>query len=821
MVDFATSIGGSDTATSGTDFTATSGTLVFNQGVSTQTFTVTTIDDALIEGDETFTVSLSNPTAGAVLGSATASGTIIDNDAAGSVVTAIDVSLLNGGDINADGTADGLKLNGVTGNSAASLGDNAGTAVSIAGDINGDGLADLAIGAYLRGAGLNGAVYAVFGSTSLSALANGTSGFDLGLLNGTQGLTLLGGATDDRTGQWVAAGGDLDGNGYADLVFGDSRADSSAPIDPPEAHVLSGAAAVGSLDSGSGFSVSGFNGSNGANLSAEPSATNTPLVVTGIGDVDNDGMDDFMVGQRQDTPNGTDSGRAWLVFGDADGDGIPDHNLVDIANLDLTTASPAMGVLALDGPAADANIGRSIAAIGDINGDGLDDFLLGSAKNSGDKGAAYILFGDSRANLQAEFSAIDSKTGAYAPSGNNGGLEALNGANGGVTLTSDSAFFTSQGKVVSGIGDFNGDGFDDFAVTGTETSGAMTTVVFGHAGPWTNLNLFSDFNSVAEAGAGFHIAASAGANRLGVAVSGGGDVNGDGYDDLIIGEPGTNSAYVLFGTADIAPFITTGGGFIGSNLGPIVDIKPSGGSPFDSGGVLFGQGLILNGVSGIEFGASASIGGDVNGDGYADILVGAPSASPPTSTQFGAGQSYLIYGQDFSGGIPVSPVSQTATANGQAIVGTRLDDPLLSSGSHSNVSLRGGNGNDVLAINGTERGVDGGGGDDTLTLSQNNLVLDFTAIASDNVYQGVERIDMSGNGTNGVTLDIRDVLHIADTSHSLFITGDAGTDSVTATGFQNDASTVVDGGITYNSYSGPGTSALLLIDQNLLQSVTL
>jgi hypothetical protein len=423
---------------------------------------------------------------------------------------AINLSTLDG--------SNGFRLDGVA------AFDFSGRAVSAAGDVNGDGIDDLIIGA--PGAGPNGSStgssYVVFGrSTGFAAAINPSA------LDGSNGFRLDGVERFDRSGCAVSAAGDINGDGLDDLVIGAYGADPNGARSG-SSYVVFGrstgfAAAIG---------LSTLDGSNGFRLDGVAADDRSGFAVSAAGDVNGDGLDDLIIGAYGAAPNGSYSGSSYVVFGRSAG--------FAAANA-LSTLEGSNG-FRLDGVGERDLSGRAVSAAGDVNGDGLDDLIIGASRadpNGSDSGSSYVVFGRS--------------TG-FAAAIN---LSTLDGSNG--FRLDGVAAFDSSGRAVSAAGDVNGDGLDDLIVgaSGADPNGSdsgSSYVVFGRStGFAAVINL-----STLDGSNGFRLDGVAAFDFSGGAVSAAGDVNGDGLDDLIIGaswaDPnGSNSgsSYVVFGTAQI------------------------------------------------------------------------------------------------------------------------------------------------------------------------------------------------------------------------------------------------------------------------------
>ncbi|GJM21016.1 MAG: hypothetical protein DHS20C15_09310 [Planctomycetota bacterium] len=404
-------------------------------------------------------------------------------------------------------------------------------------------------------------------------------------------------------GRQVSAAGDVNGDGFGDFLV---SAWQDGFFDP---------AGKVYLVYGASFGLPELEDLADADvvLSANEMGDRAGSALGAAGDVNGDGYDDFLIGVPYSDSPAFDTGNVYLVYGDAS---LP-------ASINLAAAASGT-VTRFLGEASGDTFGAAVAGIGDANGDGTPDFLIGATGHDPSAvnlaGRTYLVYG----------------------SNSFGDTESIGSLVSGEVVKIDGiAASDLSGARVEAAGDFNNDGYAD-ALIGAEQANPNSKADSGNAYVVYGGSSLPDVIALASLGsAGVTLNGERAGDRLGGDVAGGGDVNNDGYDDILLGadqwdvvggvQTDDGRAYLVYGGASIANTIDIG------SLG--------------AGGVTF-----TGGNSDDEAGGFVAMGGDMNRDGYADLLIGAQNADPNGGN---SGEAYLVHGS------PALPTSVALDALGE------------------------------------------------------------------------------------------------------------------------------------------------------------
>lgn len=435
-----------------------------------------------------------------------------------------------------------------------------GSGMSSAGDFNGDGYSDI-LYSTPTSSNMTGKVYLLLGGISPDFIPD---------------YTFTGLFANGLFGESVACAGDVNADGFSDIIIGAPN-DVVSPTTPGAAYLYYGKAVLSNITR---VTLSGLYLNYGDAFGK---------IVSPAGDVNGDGYSDFMISAPYSTLYATNGGCVHLFLGGASITGEANKIFTSLFNND--------------------KIGLALSDAGDINGDGFSDIIIGAPLSSNAKGKALLVYGSANPGtsitktygmtfLNAGDGGLLGASVAKAGDLNNDGYtEFLIGAPGSVSSNPNGSVMIYQNSmtgtdepdiifspvnstsdyaaIVSSAGDFNGDGYGDVLIGSKNYSNykGRAEIKLGSAYPENQitLNLQNNINS----------------EQFGTSLANAGDVNGDGFSDVIVGTHYGGKAYIFFG---------------GVSYDGVAD-------------------LVLSGNSINQFGECVSSAGDINGDGFSDVMV--------------------------------------------------------------------------------------------------------------------------------------------------------------------------------------------------------
>ena len=403
----------------------------------------------------------------------------------------------------------------------------------------------------------------------------------------------------------VSGAGDINNDGFNDIILSNPGADVEGVKAAGEVYVIFGAENIG--ESGN-IDVNRLDGSNGFLIQGIEEADKFGQSISKAGDLNNDGIDDIIIGASVKGSGGyITTGRAYVIFGDAD---LGNSSSLDIEQLDGKNG------FEIKHTEEYRLTGFSVSHAGDVNGDKINDLIIGSPFSaSRDIAKDYVVFGNSNVGSSGVLELSD-----------------INGENG-------FAIVGNQDDIpihyVSSAGDLNGDGFDDLAI-GAPTAGDSTLESYGidssvgkpasgrgyviYGG--RDVGKSREFNlSSLDKSNGFIATIDLPGSFFGRSVSSAGDVNNDGVDDVIFGGTFTGG-HVVFGSNNLT-------------IADELDVGSLDGKN--------GFSILRDDLS-EQLGSSVSSAGDFNNDGIGDIAIVAPNADRGRNSN--SAEGYLIFGKE-------------------------------------------------------------------------------------------------------------------------------------------------------------------------------
>ena len=492
--------------------------------------------------------------------------------------------------------------------------------------------------------------------------------------------------------------------------------------------------------------------------------------------------------------------------GDVNGDGYDDFVQAARAKLVLGSSAGWTGTDNTTNSWTQKNINAGgsapqyVTAAGDVNGDGYADILM---NYSGDNAGAYLSFGKAGTGWDATSSYRVSSAGSSTVAAS-------------TYISQESTAMPLNPMFMRGIGDVNGDGYDDLmfvAQPGNDYSAKDNGglyVLFGASSGWgSNVSL----SGLATAGKGFRISGAADYDYAGYNATNAGDINGDGYTDFLVTAQGDDKALNASGNTNGVAYLIFG--------------RSTGWADFS---------LLEPQEYGIEILGAANMNytwetmGDVDGDGYDDL-----SYSTSTATTILYGSEQMTSGSNVGAQHVTTTTGGTLTANPaitlfsdlDRLVGNAGNDTLIGDGGAD--VLIGGAGNDLLKVaDPTFFKLDGGTGIDVVEVTA-AATLNFNNITNQRV-EAIEVLNL-GSGNQAVTLSGMDVLNMTENTntainnstyqkgHVLVIDSSAGTDSVTLNGGWTTTAVATSQTLTSTSFGSGSFSVYQFGSSNIYAAI--